>query len=79
MIQNIDTLLSFAGVPRMDPEDDSLSSGERAQARIVAVLVAEWDSLDGRQQRALVDVLEESTRASEDAEGYAEWRRSVGP
>lgn len=49
-----------------------LSSGERAQAKIVTVLLEEWDALDGKQQRAIVDVLEKSTQASEDAEGFVE-------
>lgn len=71
MIENIDALLRDAGVPRFDPSDESLSSGERAHARIVAVLVDEWDALDSRQQRALVNVLDASARASEDAENYS--------
>lgn len=74
MIANIDALLRDAGVSRFDPSDESLSSGERAHARIVAVLVDEWDALDGHQQRALVDVLEASAGASEDAERYASHR-----
>ncbi|MGY6463642.1 hypothetical protein ACXIUA_06970 [Corynebacterium sp. UMB8791] len=49
-----------------------MSSGERAQAKIVTVLLEEWDALDGTQQRAIADVLEKSTQASEDAEGFVE-------
>lgn len=72
MIQSIEKLLSEASVARFDPEDATLSSGERAQAKIVTVLLEEWDALDGTQQRAIVDVLEKSTQASEDAEGFVE-------
>ena len=58
MIQSIEKLLSEARVARFDPEDGTLSSGERAQAKIVTVLLEEWDALDGKQQRTIVDVLE---------------------
>ncbi|WIM67760.1 antitoxin [Corynebacterium breve] len=75
---NIDALLRDTGVPRVDPSDESLSSGERAHARIVAVLVDEWDALDSRQQRALVNVLKTSARASEDAENYSTRRFADG-
>ena len=71
MIQSIEKLLSEARVARFDPEDGTLSSGERAQAKIVTVLLEEWDALDGKQQRTIVDVLEKSTQATEDAEAYA--------
>ena len=49
-----------------------MSSDERAQAKIVTVLLEEWDALDGTQQRVIVDVLEKSTQASEDAEEFVE-------
>lgn len=75
MVQGIEKLLSEASVARFDPEDATLSSGERAQAKIVTVLLEEWDALDGAQQRAIVDVLEKSARASEDAEGFVECLR----
>ena len=52
---------------RYDEKDPTLSSGEHALAVITAVLVEHWDRLDGAQQRVLVDVLEDSTRASEAA------------
>jgi len=71
MIHSIESLLRDADVPRFDPSDESLSSGVRTHARIVAVLVEAWHVLDGRQQRALVDVLDASTRGSKEAESYA--------
>lgn len=70
MIHTIDTLLQSAGVPRYDKNDPTLSSGEHALAAITAVLVEHWDRLDGAQQRVLVDVLEDSTRASEKATAH---------
>lgn len=70
MSHTIDTLLQSAGVPCYDENDPTLSSGEHALAAISAVLVEHWDRLDGAQQRVLVDVLEDSTRASEEATGY---------
>lgn len=72
MVQGIEKLLSGANVARFDPEDATLSRGERAQAKIVTVLLEEWDALDGTQQRVIVDVLEKSTQASEDAEEFVE-------
>lgn len=68
MIQHIDQLLRAANVPFFDPSDTTLSGSERAMARIVATLREEWDGLDGRQQRTLVDALEASTVATEEAE-----------
>lgn len=65
MSQSIDTLLQSAGVPRYDENDPTLSSGENSLAAITTVLVEHGDRLDCDQQRALVDVLEDSTRASE--------------
>ena len=70
MTHTIDTLLHSAGVPRYDESDLTLSSGEHALAAISSVLVEHWDRLDSAQQRALVDVLEDSTRASEEATAY---------
>ena len=70
MSHTIDTLLQSAGVPRYDESDLTLSSGEHALAAISSVLVEHWDRLDSAQQRALVDVLEDSTRASEEATAY---------
>lgn len=70
MSHTIDTLLQSAGIPRYDENDRTLSSGEHALAAITTVLVEHWDRLDGAQQRALVDVLEDSTRASEAATAY---------
>lgn len=70
MIHTIDTLLQSAGVPRYDKNDLTLSSGEHALAAISAVLVEHWDRLDSAQQRSLVEVLEDSTRASEEAAAH---------
>lgn len=70
MSQNIDTLLQSAGVPRYDGNDPTLSGGEHALPAITAVLVEHWDRLDSAQQRALVDVLEDSTSASEAATAH---------
>ena len=70
MIHAIDTLLQSAGVPRYDKNNPTLSSGEHALATITAVLVEHWDRLDSAQQRALVDVLEDSTHASEEATAH---------
>lgn len=47
-----------------------LSSGEHVLAVITAMPVEHWDRLDGAQQRALVDVLEDSTHASEKATAH---------
>lgn len=60
----IDELLHQAGVPSFDPNDGALSGGEVAIARIVSVLGADWDRLDGQQQRALITMLEVSTQAT---------------
>ena len=68
MIEHIDHLLQQSGVSFFDPDDATLSGGERAMARIVAVLREEWEGLDGRQQRALVSALDASARATEEAE-----------
>lgn len=64
-MQTINQLLQH--VENFDPDDDTLSSGERAFARIVTVLIDEWDSLDATQQRTLVAALAESARDSEQA------------
>lgn len=70
MSQSIDILLQSTEVPRYDENDPTLSSGESALAAITTVLVERGDRLDGDQQRALVDVLEDSTRASEAATAH---------
>ena len=62
------------GVAVDDPDDATLSRGEHAQALIVAVLVAQWDRLDGAQQRGIVDALEASTVMTEEAEAWAKDR-----
>ena len=70
MSHTIDTLFQSAGVPCYDENDPTLSSGEHALAAISAVLVGHWGRLDGAQHRVLVDVLEDSTRASEEATAH---------
>ncbi|MHA2788330.1 hypothetical protein ACXZ66_04145 [Corynebacterium sp. S7] len=45
-----------------------MSSGERAQAELVESLSQWWDRLDGAQQRAFVDALDESTEETEATE-----------
>ena len=67
MYHTIETLLHSANIPRFNEKDPTLSGGEQALAAITSVLVEHWDRLDADQQRALVDVLDSSTRASEDA------------
>lgn len=54
--------------------DPTLSGSERAQAVVTTALVDSWDRLDGRQQRAIVDALEQSTRETEDAEAWIRGR-----
>lgn len=70
MTRPIDELLRQAGVPLFDLNDGTLSGGEMAIARIVSALRADWDRLDGQQQRALITVLEASTQATEEAEAF---------
>lgn len=70
----INDLLATHGVAVYDPDDATLSSGEHAQAIIVAALVEQWDRLDGGQQRSIVDALETSTAATEEAEAWAKDR-----
>lgn len=53
------------------PEDATLSGSERALATVVAALAADFDALDGAEQRALVDILEAQTHATEQAEATA--------
>lgn len=46
---------------RLDKSDDhTLSTSQRAHARIVAALLADWDALDGAQQSHLSRALAES-------------------
>ena len=60
----IDELLHQTGMPLFDPNDATLSGGQVAIARIVSALRADWDRLDGQQQRALITMLEASTQAT---------------
>ena len=66
----IDELLRQAGVPLFDANDGTLSGGEMAIARIVSALRADWDRLDGQQQRALITALETSTQDIEEAGAF---------
>lgn len=52
MTRPIDELLRQAGVPSLGSNNGTLSGGEMAIARIVSALRADWDRLDGQQQRA---------------------------
>ena len=70
MTRPIDELLRQAGVPLFDPSDVTLSGGEMAIARIVSALRADWDRLDGQQQRAIITSLETSAQATEEAEAF---------
>lgn len=67
-------LLATYGVPVDDPHDATLSGSEHAHAIIVAALVEQWDRLDGRQQRSIVNALEASTVVTEEAEKWAKDR-----
>lgn len=60
----IDELLRQTGVPVFDPSDGALIGGEVATARIVSVLRADWDRINGQQQRVLITALEASTQAT---------------
>lgn len=66
----IKDLFAAKGVPVDNPDDATLSSGEHAQAIIIAALVEQWDRLDGGQQRSIVDALEASTVMTEEAEKW---------
>lgn len=66
----IKDLLVAKSVPVDDPNDATLSGSEHAHAVIVAALVEQWDRLDGSQQRSIVDALEASTAATEEAEKW---------
>ena len=70
MTRPIDELLRQAGVPSLGSNNGTLSGGEMAIARIVSALRADWDRLDGQQQRALITALEASTQATEEAEAF---------
>lgn len=67
---------SLARALHWDPADATLAGGERALASIVAALAADFDALDGPEQRALADVIEAQTRETEQAEEAA--RRLLG-
>jgi len=66
MTRPINELLRQTGVPSFDPSDATLSGGEMATARIVSALRADWDRLDGQQQRVLITALEASAQDTEE-------------
>ena len=47
MTRSSSDIFHEADLPHFTAEDASLSSGERALARIVSTLTDEWDALDG--------------------------------
>ena len=59
-----------------DSSDATLSGSERALAAVVSALVADFDALDGEQQRAIADVLSRQAEDTERAE--AEARKLLG-
>ena len=67
---------SLSRATEWDAGDATLSGSERALAAVVSALVADFDALDGEQQRAIADVL---TRQAEDTErAEAEARALLG-
>ena len=56
---------------KWDANDATLSGSERALAAIVSALSADFDALDGTQQRALADVLARQAEDTERAEADA--------
>ena len=62
---------SLARATKWDANDATLSGSERALAAIVSALVADFDALDGAQQRALADVLARQAEDTERAEAEA--------
>lgn len=69
--EQINTHPTLSRAAQWSPEDATLSGNERALANIVAALAADFDALDAAEQRALVDILETQTRATEQAEETA--------
>ena len=69
-----DPVLSRAAT--WDSTDATLSGSERALAAVVSALVADFDALDGEQQRAIADVLTRQAADTERAE--AESRKLLG-
>lgn len=67
---------ALSAAARWSPDDESLSSSERSLAVVVGSLLAEFDGLDGAQQRAVVEALETVAGATADAE--AAGRRRLG-
>ena len=67
---------TLARAAQWNPDDATLSGSEQALATVITALAAEFDALDAAEQRALVDVLESQTRATEQAEATA--RKMLG-
>lgn len=73
--RNMTTADRFDAVPVLrralrgwSPDDATLSGSQRALARILDVLAAEFDALDGDEQAAIVDVLTAVANETGDAE-----------
>ena len=62
---------SLSRAAKWDASDATLSGSERALAAIVSALSADFDALDGAQQRALADVLARQAEDTERAEAAA--------
>ena len=62
---------SLSRATKWDANDATLSGSERALAAIVSALSADFDALDGAQQRALADVLARQAEDTERAEADA--------
>lgn len=62
---------SLSRATKWDAGDATLSGSERALAAIVSALSADFDALDGAQQRALADVLARQAEDTERAEADA--------
>ncbi|WP_257160118.1 hypothetical protein [Corynebacterium cystitidis] len=54
-----------------DPADATLSGSERALVTIAQYLIADFDALDGIQQRTLVSALVAQAQRTEQTENYA--------
>lgn len=67
---------SLSRATEWDASDATLSGGQRALAAIVSALSADFDALDGAQQRALADVLARQAEDTERAEADA--RKMLG-
>lgn len=66
-MKNIGEILKENHVP-LYPDNEVLSSSERAHATIVQALLTHWDSLDGAQQMRLAGALKTSAQRTRDEE-----------